>query len=68
METRALRSLGSEGLPRPRRTRVHPDRLDIEPHDPELLDEIQMLANLMLACSSSATRVSADAVDAALGL
>jgi hypothetical protein len=47
---------------------VHPDRLDIEPHDPELLDEIQMLANLMLASSSSATRVSADAVDAALGL
>jgi hypothetical protein len=44
------------------------DRLDIEPHDPELLGEIQMLANLMLVCSTSSTRLSADAVDGALGL
>lgn len=44
------------------------DRLDIEPHDPELLGEIQMLANLMVACSISSTRLSDDAIDAALAL
>jgi hypothetical protein len=44
------------------------DRLDIEPHDPELLGEIQMLGNPMVACSASSTRLSADAIDAALSL
>ncbi len=46
-----------------------PDRLDIGPHDPELLAEIQMLARvLMLAFATDSTRVSEGAIDAALGL
>jgi hypothetical protein len=47
---------------------VRCDRLDIEPHDPELLGEIEMLANLMVACATSSSRLSDDAIDAALAL
>jgi hypothetical protein len=47
---------------------VLPDRLDIEPHDFEQLQEIQVLANLILACSTRLTRLSDVAIDAALGL
>lgn len=46
-----------------------PDRLDIEPHDPELLAEIQLLARvLMLAFATDSTRLSEGAIDAVLGL
>ncbi len=45
-----------------------PDRLDIETHDPEQLQEIQTLANLILDCSNGPTRLSDAAIDAALGL
>jgi hypothetical protein len=48
--------------------RVQPDRLDLEPHDPEQLQEIQMLAELILACSTMLTRLSDPAIDTALGL
>jgi hypothetical protein len=47
---------------------VLPDRLAIEPHDAEQLEEIQMLANLILACSNRSTRLSDLAIDTALGL
>jgi hypothetical protein len=47
---------------------VQPDRLDLEPHDPEQLQEIQMLADLILACSTMLTRLSEPAIDTALGL
>lgn len=45
-----------------------PDRLDIETYDPEQLQEIHMLANLILACSIKVTRLSDVAIDDALGL
>jgi hypothetical protein len=47
---------------------VLPDRLDIEPQDSEQLQEIQMLANLILACSTASTRLSDLAIDGLLGL
>jgi hypothetical protein len=47
---------------------VRPDRLDIEPHDREQLQEIQMLADLILASSARLTRLSDAAIDIALGL
>jgi hypothetical protein len=48
---------------------VLPDPLDIEPHDPELLAEIQLLASLLvLAHATDSTRLSGGAIDAALGL
>jgi hypothetical protein len=46
---------------------VLPDRLDLELHDSEQLQEIQMLANLILACSTRLTRLSDAAIDTALG-
>ena len=45
-----------------------PDRLDVEPHDSEQLQEIQLLADLILACSSGSTRLGVVAIDTALGL
>jgi hypothetical protein len=47
---------------------VLPDRLDIEPQDLDQLQEIQMLTNLILACSTGPTRLSDLAIDNALGL
>ena len=47
---------------------MQPDRLDIETYDPEQLQEIQMLANLILACSARPARLSDVAIDTALGL
>lgn len=47
---------------------VLPDRLDLQPHDPEQLQEIQMLANLILACSAGPTRLSDVDIDSVLGL
>jgi hypothetical protein len=47
---------------------VLPDRLDIEPQDPEQLQEIEMLANLILACSSASAGLSDLAIDSVLGL
>jgi hypothetical protein len=44
------------------------DRLDIELHDREQLQEIQLLTDLILACSTGPTRLSKVAIDAALGL
>jgi hypothetical protein len=37
---------------------VLPDRLDLELHDSEQLQEIHMLANLILACSTRPTRLT----------
>jgi hypothetical protein len=47
---------------------VLPDRLDIELQDPEQLQEIQLLTNLILACSTRATRLNDLAIDSLLGL
>ena len=48
--------------------RVLPDRLDLQPHDPEQLQEIQMLTNLIVACSTRPTRLSDLDIDSLLGL
>ncbi|MDQ4007331.1 MAG: hypothetical protein M3211_04475, partial [Actinomycetota bacterium] len=47
---------------------VLPDQLDLEPQDPEQLQETQMLANLILACSARPTRLSDLDIDGVLGL
>jgi hypothetical protein len=47
---------------------VLPDRLDIEAQDLEQLQEIQILTNLILACSTAPTRLGDLAIDSVLGL
>ena len=44
------------------------DRFDIALHDAELLAEIELLAELMLACSASPGRLAGATLDTLLGL
>ena len=45
---------------------VLPDRLDLDPQDPEQLQEIQLLANFILACSARSGRLSDVDIDSVL--
>jgi hypothetical protein len=44
------------------------DRFDVRLHDPDQLAEIEMLTDLILACSSNSGPLADDALDALLGL
>jgi hypothetical protein len=44
------------------------DRLDVQPHDAEVLEEIELISNLMIAASEAAGPLPQDAIDAILGL
>lgn len=44
------------------------DRLDVPMHDADVLDEIEMTSNLMIAASETSGPLSQEAIDRILGL
>lgn len=44
------------------------DRLDVQMHDSDVLDEIEMTSNLMIAASEADGPLSQDRIDRILGL
>jgi hypothetical protein len=44
------------------------DRLDVQPHDEEVLEEIELTSNLMIAASEAGEQLPQDMIDTILGL
>ena len=44
------------------------DRLDVQPHDEEVLEEIELTSNLMIAASEAGGHLTQDMIDTILGL
>jgi len=44
------------------------DRLDVQPHDADVLEEIELTSNLMIAASEAAGPLPQDMIDMILGL
>ncbi|MDP9444094.1 MAG: hypothetical protein M3P83_06995 [Actinomycetota bacterium] len=44
------------------------DRLDVQMHDSDVLDEIEMTSDLMIAASEAAGPLSQDQIDLILGI
>lgn len=44
------------------------DRLDVPTHDADMLDEIEMTSNLMIAASESDGPLTQDSIDRILGI
>jgi hypothetical protein len=44
------------------------DRLDVQPHDQDVLEEIELISNLMIAASEAAGPLAQAAIDTILGI
>lgn len=44
------------------------DRLDVQPHDADVLEEIELISNLMIAASEANEPLPQDTIDSILGL
>ncbi len=44
------------------------DRLDVQPHDADVLEEIELTSNLMIAASEAAGPLTQDMIDNILGV
>jgi hypothetical protein len=44
------------------------DRLDVQPHDEEVLEEIELISNLMIAASEASEPLTQSTIDAILGI
>ena len=44
------------------------DRLDVQPHDADVLEEIELTGNLMIAASEATDPLPQDMIDMILGL
>jgi hypothetical protein len=44
------------------------DRLDVQPHDEEVLEEIELISNLMIAASEASGPLSQSMIDTILGI
>jgi len=44
------------------------DRLDVQPHDADVLEEIELTSNLMIAASEATGPLPQDAIDLILGI
>ena len=44
------------------------DRLDVQPHDEDVLEEIELISNLMIAASEAAGPLPQSMIDSILGV
>jgi hypothetical protein len=44
------------------------DQLDVQPHDQDVLDEIELISNLMIAASEASGPLPQTAIDTILGI
>jgi hypothetical protein len=44
------------------------DRLDVQPQDDDVLEEIELISNLMIAASEASDRLPQSAIDTILGI
>lgn len=44
------------------------DRLDVQPHDDDVLEEIEMISNLMIAASEASGPLPQSTIDTILGI